>query len=305
MESVLERLPSGARVCVIRLRSLGDSVLTTPALSLLKRQRPDLKVAVVSEPRFFPVFEGNPDVDQLLPPSFSAVRKWRATLCVNFHGGTRSAWMTLLSGAKFRAGFEHYRWSPVYNIPIPTAQEILCVSRKVHTAEHLASAMFFLGVDPQEIPRARLVATSPVAFAPYAVIHPFASAPDKTWPAERFGEVAEALTQRHGLEPVFLAGPDDDASPFRTWRVLENLRLGMVKNILAGASLFLGNDSGPAHMAAAFRVPTVVLFGSSDAAVWAPWKTRSAVLASFEGIQEITTTRALAAVESLRERVGA
>ena len=46
MATILERLPSGARVAVIRLRSLGDCVLTTPALELLKRSRPDLKVIV-------------------------------------------------------------------------------------------------------------------------------------------------------------------------------------------------------------------------------------------------------------------
>ena len=46
MASVLDRLPHGARVAVIRLRSLGDCVLTTPALALLKEYRPDLKIAV-------------------------------------------------------------------------------------------------------------------------------------------------------------------------------------------------------------------------------------------------------------------
>jgi ADP-heptose:LPS heptosyltransferase len=297
MENVLERLPSGARACVVRLRSLGDSVLTTPALALLKRQRPDLKVAVVSEERFFSLFEGNPDVDRLLPPSIPAVRNWRPNLCLNLHGGTRSVWITLLSGAGFRAGFRHYRWPFLYNVAIPTAQEILGVSRKVHTAEHLASAMFFLGVDRQEIPRARLTADAPGEAAPYAVIHPFASAPDKTWPAERFQEVARTLS----MEPVFLAGPDDDTSPFQSWRVYENLPLAQVKNNISGASLFIGNDSGPAHIAAAFGVPVVVLFGSSDPVIWAPWKTESVVLTSADGIRGISAAQTLAAVETLRE----
>ena len=66
MENVLERLPDGARVLVIRLRSLGDCVLTTPALALLKQFRPDLSVAVVVEERFAPLFEGNPDIDRLV-----------------------------------------------------------------------------------------------------------------------------------------------------------------------------------------------------------------------------------------------
>ena len=67
MESLLERLPSRSRIAVIRLRSLGDCVLTTPALALLKAHRPDLRVRVVVEPRFAGVFEGNPDIDEISP----------------------------------------------------------------------------------------------------------------------------------------------------------------------------------------------------------------------------------------------
>ena len=97
---MLERLPDRARVAIVRLRSLGDCVLTTPALEILKQSRPDLQVAVVVEDRFAPVFEGNSSVDQILPPSVSALRDWRPELCLNLHGGTRSAALTAASGAR-------------------------------------------------------------------------------------------------------------------------------------------------------------------------------------------------------------
>jgi len=73
---LLERLPSGSRIAVIRLRSLGDCVLTTPALALLKTHRPDLRIGAVVEDRFRAVFEGNPQVDEILPPAARAVAKW-------------------------------------------------------------------------------------------------------------------------------------------------------------------------------------------------------------------------------------
>ena len=80
MAYLLERLPSGSRIAVIRLRSLGDCVLTTPALALLKTHRPDLRIGVVVEPRFAAVFEDNPDVDEILPPERRrcgrGVRRW-------------------------------------------------------------------------------------------------------------------------------------------------------------------------------------------------------------------------------------
>lgn len=75
MDQVLERLPKSARIAVIRLRSLGDCVLTTPALSLLKQARPDLQLAVVAEDAFAPIFTGNSDVDRIL---LQVARSYRA-----------------------------------------------------------------------------------------------------------------------------------------------------------------------------------------------------------------------------------
>src|SRR5579862_517154 len=283
--SLLDRLPPGSRIAVIRLRSLGDCVLTTPALALLKQYRPDLKITVIAEPRFAAVFEGNPDVDAIASGSVSA------DLALNLHGGTRSMLLTLRSG--LRAGFGHHRYSFIYSHKIPRAQEILGIERRVHTAEHLASAMFWLGVPQSDIPRAKLFADSPEP-GPCAVIHPFASAADKTWPAERFVEVARKLQN-----PVILAGPGDDASAFREFRVWNNEPLARVKNLMAGASLFVGNDSGPAHIAAAFGVPVVVLFGSSDPVTWAPWRTESQVLT---GLGNISVEDVLFAVDALKVR---
>src|SRR4051794_26447193 len=110
MTTVLERLSPGARVAVVRLRSLGDCVLTTPALSLLKQARPDLKIAVVVQDSFAPVFAGNPGVEAILPPTVSAIAHWRPELTVNLHGGATSARLTLVSRSRFRAGFNHFRF---------------------------------------------------------------------------------------------------------------------------------------------------------------------------------------------------
>jgi len=283
-------------VAVIRLRSLGDCVLTTPALEILKQSRPDLRIAVVVEDRFAPVFEHNPAIESLLPPKVSALRDWSPQLCLNLHGGTRSAALTAASGARFRAGFAHFRFPQAYNVQIPRAQQILGVDRVVHTAEHLASAMFFLGAQETEIPRARLFSANPERRPPYAVIHPVASQPDKTWPAERFLAVAAHL----GVEPIFIAGPGEDLSPFKAHRTLAGAPLTEIKNLLAHAALFLGNDSGPAHMAAAFGRPAVVLFGSSDIDVWRPWRTTAEALSSPAGIGAITVEQVLDSLARLR-----
>ncbi|MDQ2948529.1 MAG: glycosyltransferase family 9 protein [Acidobacteriota bacterium] len=297
--NVLERLPMGARVAIIRLRSLGDCVLTTPAIALLKQFRPDLRLGVVLEQRFAAVFSRNPDIEDIMSPEVGELVRWRPELALNLHGGTRSVQLTLSSRAPLRAGFEHFRFQSLYNIRIPRAQDILGVDRKVHTAEHLASAMFYLGVPAADIPRARLFAEPPPHARPYAVIHPEASALDKTWPAEKFLDLARHIQTRLDLSPVFIAGSGESLAAFSGYRTIAGAPLEEVKSLLAGAALFVGNDSGPAHMAAAFGVPVVVLFGSSDPGIWSPWKTESVVLACPHGIAGIDTSQAIAAVSAL------
>ena len=184
----------------------------------------------------------------------------------------------------------------MYSNRIPTAQEILGVSRPVHTAEHLASAMFWLGVPQQEIPRAKLFAAPVLDRRPYAVIHPFAARPDKTWPAERFIEVARSLP----IDPVILAGPTDDLTPFKNFETART-SLSQTKSLIAGASLFIGNDSGPAHIAAAFGVPVVVLFGPSDPVTWAPWQTESQVLTG-KSIDAIAVREVLDSAIAMQKR---
>ncbi len=301
MQNVLEELPRPGRVAVVRLRSLGDCILSTPALALLKRARADLRVAVVAEARFHAVFEHNPDVDEILPPQAGALRRWRPDLCLNLHGGTRSAWLTLVSGARWRAGFGHFRYGRVYNVPIPRAQEILGCDRTVHTAEHLASAIFYLGAPLEESPRARLGLDAPtlVPARPYAVLHAMATAPEKTWRADGFLAVARQL-EASGLDAVFTGAAGDDLRPFATHRLVHGAPLDQVKSLLAGASLFVGNDSGPAHMAAAFGIASVVIFGPSDPAIWGPWRARSEVVTAPGGIADVTVAQVTDALARLR-----
>ncbi len=276
-------------------------MLTTPALQLLKRSRPDLQVAVMVEKRWRAVFEGNPDVDQLLPPEPAAALRWRPRLCLNLHGGPRSAWLTAASLARWRAGFAHFRYRRLYNLRIPTAQQILRVTRKVHTAEHIASAVFFLGVPAGEVPPARLFAQpAPRGEREYAVIHPLASKPSKTWPAERFLSLARRLEDEWDMEPVFIAGPGEDLGAFSAYRCVVGAPLEEVKSLLAGAALFVGNDSGPAHMAAALGRPVLVIFGDSDVDVWRPWRTVSEVIVARAGIERVSEAEVFGALLRLR-----
>lgn len=104
----------------------------------------------------------------------------------------------------------------------------------------------------------------------FAVVHPFAGSRAKEWPLERFRELAEQL----GCEmPVrWCAGPED-----RLEGAVRIGDLGALAEWIARARVFIGNDSGIGHLAAAVGTPVVALFGPTNPAVWAPRGDRVAV----------------------------
>jgi ADP-heptose:LPS heptosyltransferase len=128
----------------------------------------------------------------------------------------------------------------------------------------------------------------------YIVIQPTASFPSKQWPAEHFLDVARALKEAWDHEVVFtlpgarrlgrqksreerradseslvLSYLEDLYAP--EFPVLFDMPLDELMALLDGAALYVGNDSGPMHLATAFGKPVVGIFGSSDPKRWHPW----------------------------------
>lgn len=291
--SILGQIGSSPSVVLVRLRSLGDSVLATPAFALLRQALPHASVHVVMDGNVAGVLEGQPDIDGVLALESDSgirgkidllrrVRALRPAICIDMHGGSTASWLSALSGARWRVGCGHFRHSWAYNVRIPRAQEVLGreLTQRVHTAEHHAATMIHLGAPRDEIPAARLGSPPTQDESRYVVIHAGAAYETKRWTVEHFRLVAKGIERSHGLRPVFVLGPGDTglAGELSEFDVRESLQLSELKSLLAGARLFVGNDSGPAHVAAAFGVPTVVIFGSSDSAVWRPWRTPHRVI---------------------------
>lgn len=290
---------------MVRLRSMGDIILLTPALRLLKEWRPDLLLSVMVELRFRELMENNPDLEEIVAPDagrgwnkiksrWQTVREVRArhfSLCVNLHGGPTSAFMTRWSGAACKVGFHHYRSRGAYHILVPDARSILG-HPDVHTAELQAAAFFHLGLPKSEVPRARIFVGSQQhdwwekkrielgisRNQEYALIHPTALYATKQWAPENFAQISNYIERERGLIPIHSCGPGESAvldsverASGSALRRLEGASLGEFAAALSGARLFVGNDSGPAHMAQALGRPAVVIFGSSSSVIWGPW----------------------------------
>jgi heptosyltransferase III len=289
---------------MIRLRSMGDTVLMTPALRLLRDWRPDLQISVLVERPWNELLENNPALEAVIPlrnkllTAFE-IRRKRFELVINLHGGPTSAFLTRVSGARWRAGFEHFRNSGVYNLHVPKAQQILHRKGNVHTAEHVASSLFWLGAPRTEIPRAQVFASaeagrgvaaklSALGIQPnqgYAVIHPTAAYATKQWKPAGFAEVSDYLQREFGLRSVFICGAGElnlvtEVQKHTGQRIVSaaGWPLREVIALIANSRIFVGNDSGPAHIAAAVGVPLLVIFGSSHSAVWRPWTDTDAVV---------------------------
>ncbi|MFN7997322.1 MAG: glycosyltransferase family 9 protein [Bryobacteraceae bacterium] len=106
----------------------------------------------------------------------------------------------------------------------------------------------------------------------FAVIHPFSGSRQKCWPIARFRELAALLEKRMPVE--WCAGPEEELAEAKRFGDLYELACW-----LATACVYVGNDSGPTHLAAAVGTPVVALFGPSNAVVWAPRGPEIAVVA--------------------------
>lgn len=295
---LLDRVPPESNILILRLRSLGDLVLETPAIAALRAWRPDLHIHVLVEPRFAAVFEGNPAVSKvLLSQGFAEtaqdLRKHRFAIVFNQHGGPRSALLTSASGAAAKVCWKGFQFSFLYNVLVPDTEEFYGKTA-VHTVEHRMSQFYLVGLPRGPIPRAQVFpqrdavesVTRTLAGqgigpdAPYAVLQPGARLPGMRWPAEKFAEIARWLRSEHGTVSVVNLGATDEAvaenvrSLMRDCAVIPNsLDVRELIALVAGARIFIGNDSGPAHIAAAAQRPAVVIYGSTNPAQWHPWQT--------------------------------
>lgn len=298
-------LQTPSRVLLVRLRSLGDSILSLPLVDALGRAFPRIKTDVVVEAPFAPVFGSHPSVNDTLvlrtgvgrpeeglsrTAMLAAIRKRRYDAVFNLHGGTTSFLLSLGSGAPLRVGQQSFRRSWAYNVRIPPSSAVWRRGR-IHTVEHQLTVVAWMGLavpDPITLdlrlqPAAedaieRRLRQSGLAAGGFVHVHPTATLETKQWPAERFAEVADTLAGETGLPVVFTSGRQESSvlrrvaeRAARQHACWSDLGLAELFALIARARLFVGNDSGPTHAAAALGTPVCVVWGSSSFDAWRPW----------------------------------
>jgi predicted lipopolysaccharide heptosyltransferase III len=291
------------KVLLVRLRSIGDTVLATPSVFALKRFLPNVKVDILVEDWVAPLLNNHPHLDNVivlerggLMKRARVARELRAgnyDVVYNLHGGTTATFLTRATGARHRVGFKSYQYAQLHNHQAPSPL-LLWGQQKTHSVEQQLALLGWTGVPVTDRPRTQLgisseanekvkqlLAQAALTDRKIALIHPAAAFATKQWATEHFARVAEFLSGR-GLAPVAIAAPNERP-------LLEKLcseasvkittldpSLPEVTALAAHSQLFVGNDSGIAHIAAAVGTPAVVIFGSSNIAHWRPWNSAPA-----------------------------
>lgn len=292
-------------VLLIRLRSIGDTVLTTPSLFALKRFLSDARIDILLEDWVAPVLEGFPYVDNVITlqrKSAAArarvarqLRSLKYDVVYNLHGGTTATLLTRASGARRRVGLATYQYSRLYTHLAPSPL-LLWEREQTHSVEQQLALLGWTGIPVSDRPPTQLAVVSHAAESiakrlldagwdeqtPLALIHPAAAFATKQWAVEKFAQVAGYLAGRGFAVVVVTAPPEAQLAMELGQRAsaslitFSDLSLPEVTALASRAQLFVGNDSGIAHIAAAVKLPSVVVFGSSNIAHWSPWATAPA-----------------------------
>lgn len=273
---------------------VGDAVLTTPAIHALKLRYPEARLVVVARPWVADVFRANPAINDLWVVNekghwkayanlLRRIRRMRFDLGVCFPNSFSAAFLMFAGGVKRRLGYKRDARGLLLNRPVAVTPDIL-KQRQVEYYLNLLQGEFDVAAAPRQLrmypevrecveldewlktqgvmPRDFVVGLNPGAF--------FGSA--KRWLADRYGLVAAYLIQHYGAK-VAVLGTDREKDiaaevqrhcAFPLMDFTGQMTLRQLIAFTHRCNFLVTNDSGTMHVAAAFNIPQVAIFGSTD-----------------------------------------
>ncbi len=271
-------------ILVIQLRRLGDVILTTPALSALKKRYPSAKLDFLVEAPGAEAVAGHPAIDEILVYDAAGaldallwakkIRARRYDWVVDFLANPRTALLTALSGARVKAGPAHVarRWA--YN------HRMLQSPQACYAALEKVRWLAGLGVTPSDAPAlpSLMLAPRPSQIENVVGLVPPSRRESRRWPAPSYARLGRLLRDKHGCALKVFWGPGEKALADEVVRgigasasaIPETRTIGDLARELATCRVVVGNCAGPKHVALALGVPTVTIHGSSDPASWTP-----------------------------------
>lgn len=298
------------RILVIRGGAIGDFILTLPVLAALRARFPQTRLSVL----------GYPHIAQLALVGGLAdeVRPIEARGLAAFFNARAEPPADLAAFFADCAVILSYLYDPdrIFEENVRRCTRATFIAgphrpdeaRARHATEVFLEPLSRLAIfDADPVPRLRLQgpAVGPSPGRRLLAAHPGSGSERKNWPEACWIELLERLVTRPGLE-LLLVGGEAEAERLprlaRCWpagrlHLALSLPLAELAGRLAGASAFLGHDSGITHLAAALGLPGVVLWGDTNAAVWAPRSERMRLVRHPQGLGALPVNAVAAALE--------
>ncbi|MDX2176379.1 MAG: glycosyltransferase family 9 protein [Candidatus Sumerlaeia bacterium] len=311
------------RILIVRLSAIGDVLHALPVLDALRRALPEARIGWLVEETSAPFLEGHPQLDTLyaiprkrwrgrsflrsfrgeVVPYFRRVRAdgWDAAL--DLQGLAKSAMAARASGAPRRVAFAGALAREMSGLL--ATDRVAPGPEEAHVVRKNLALLRALGVEPPPDARGRLplrpeerdkAAQSLRAAGwrgePLAGLNLGAGWATKRWSPAAFAALGRLLRERHGLRPVVIWGPKEEAWRDECLAGLEGAEgfaappttLRELAAVVSLLDLFVGGDTGPTHLAALLDVPTVAVFGASDPLRNGPWPPENAVVAARSGL---------------------
>lgn len=285
------------RVLVVSVNWLGDSILLTPAFKALKKARPSCYVAVMAHQRVREVFSDNPYIDEVivfdeksshrtLKSKLRFIKELKAkkfdTVFLVHRSFTR-AFICLLAGIRKRIGYARFKSVFVVN------ERVSMPPKDIHRQDYYLWLFERAGISVAE--------RNPKFFIPPAIeetsksllggvkdlscligMNVTANWRLKRWPKDFFSLLADRITQELGCCVVLIGASQDSGLVDEVARNMKSEAINLCGKtslkelgaIIKKCSVFISNDSGPAHLAASLGVATLVLFGPTSAAITSP-----------------------------------
>jgi heptosyltransferase-1 len=303
--------PGADRILIIRLGALGDVIRTLPAVASLRGRYPGAQISWLVEPGAAGVLEGHSVVDEVMifprdrlerligglrPLSLArelfrirrVLRAGRFDLVVDFHGILKSGVLARLSGARLRVGYappvgREQGWRFLNRRAVLAPGKLSRFDRNEGLVRYLGVAPFgaarsYLELDAVAASRAKARRADAIA-----VMHPGTSAatPYKRYTVRGYADAARSLYKRSGIHSWVSYGPGPEERAFAEQIVdaaggaarlaPETPHFSDLKELLAGARVFIGSDSGPLHAASLLGTPVVQILGPTDPVENAPF----------------------------------
>lgn len=288
-------------ILVVKLSAIGDIIHALPAVAAIRETLPAAEITWVAEARSAEILRNSPAIDNLieidtrslrggkvieeifldLGRQFREVRKFEYDIALDMQGLLKSAAIAKLSGAKRRWGFGKASLrEPASRFLLTDTVDIPPKTHIINKNLTLASAAlgfempknglrFPISTDDEHLAEAREIAER--AGGRFALLNPAGGWVTKLWHAEKYGQLADMLREEYGMASVVATGPKEGELAERVIAGSKKGGLIVTQPSLKGfyelaklASVYVGGDTGPTHLAIAAGAPVVGIFGPTE-----------------------------------------